>query len=156
MLMLTAATAAALLVDPRLRLVGGALLAALVVFSWTIQADAVANRGALDLSPPPPDACETPVAGAVFVSLYGWDLPYHRRIREVLADGMVTGRNMATGEHYPEVLRGGHAGAYLRAMGDYFDPFLPELLRYSGGFDTAGMREVRLCGFGYYFLTPRP
>jgi hypothetical protein len=67
---------------------------------------------------------------------------------------MVTGRNTVTGEHYADVLRAGRAGAYLRGLGDYFDPTLPELLEHSGGFDTAGLREVRLCGRGHYFLTP--
>jgi hypothetical protein len=154
MLLLTWAVAAALLADPRARAVGGALLAALVVLGWVVHFEAKASWRWFDLEPPPPDACEQPSPDAVYVSQYGWDETYYRRIRDVLADGMVTGRNTVTGEHYADVLRAGRAGAYLRGLGDYFDPTLPELLEHSGGFDTAGLREVRLCGRGHYFLTP--
>jgi hypothetical protein len=66
-------------------------------------------------------------------------------------------RRHTTGEHYPDALRAGHAGSYLRGLeGAYFDPFLPELLRFAGDFDTNGMRPVELCGFPYYYLTPEP
>ncbi|HEV8633570.1 MAG TPA: hypothetical protein VG370_04920 [Chloroflexota bacterium] len=149
----TLSLGAALLVDRDRRALGGALLVGVVCLGWAIHVDALARRPArLDA---PAQQCEPAAPDAAFAVPYGWDLAYYRRVREVVADGVVTGRNIATGEHYPDALRAGRAGSYLQGLGvAYVDPFLPELLRFAGGFATTGLRPVVLCGFPYYYLTP--
>ena len=142
----------ALRASVRSRVGGVAIQLALFVALWLVVLPRIWRA-----TPNEESSCVEPPREAVYLSNDDNGHAYFRRLKLVVADGLVTGRNRSTGEHYTDALRGGSAGAYLLSLDPtYVNPALIRMLRASGGIDLPHASEVELCGIGSWLKVREP